>query len=226
LSVGEYPTKNTLRADATMAALHIPLTVVFCTAKADDAGDARKPGGGKWEFYARQPARPPTAPPVDLASSFYVGDAAGRPKGANTALPSEADPNDADAAFAAGVGLAFKTPEEIFGRAELRGWAARAADYARAPAAYRSDASVKRANARLADRLIQVGNGRGDNQFYDAAEMVLELDEAVEDLDDEELKYAFPCMDEDCMAAVNEYRETGGIQEAYQQWQSERGRLY
>ena len=46
-------------------------------------------------------------PPPDLALSFFVGDAAGRP----------GDHGDGDRVFAAAVGLRFYLPEEAFGDA-------------------------------------------------------------------------------------------------------------
>ena len=116
---GKAAEKVTGRADAALAGLApaTPVTVVFCTASKADGAAARKPGRGMWDFYVSV-TRPPAAPPVEVGASFYCGDAAGRAAGENTATPGEPDFADTDAAFAAGVGLAFKTPEEVFGPAE------------------------------------------------------------------------------------------------------------
>jgi bifunctional polynucleotide phosphatase/kinase len=49
---------------------------------------------------------------VDAAQSFYVGDAAGRPKG--WALKKKKDFSDSDRAFAHNIGLRFYSPEEFW----------------------------------------------------------------------------------------------------------------
>ncbi len=63
----------------------------------------RKPGAGMWRALCREQAAAGGAAP-DLAASFYVGDAAGRPH----------DFSDSDRAFAAAVGLRFFEPEQAF----------------------------------------------------------------------------------------------------------------
>ncbi len=116
---GKAAAKVTARADAAIAALapSVPVTVIYCTATKSDACAHRKPGPGMFDFYASV-TRPPAAPPVDVSTSFFCGDAAGRGVGQNTANPAEPDFADSDSEFAAGVGLEFKTPEEVFGHAE------------------------------------------------------------------------------------------------------------
>ncbi|KAJ2821145.1 hypothetical protein IWW50_004759 [Coemansia erecta] len=49
---------------------------------------------------------------VDVSSSFFVGDAAGRPDGWKAGVA--ADFSDSDLAFALNVGVPFYTPEEVF----------------------------------------------------------------------------------------------------------------
>eukprot|EP00997_Jenningsia_sp_PLL12_P007557 NODE_4212_length_686_cov_20.227630_g3580_i0.p2 GENE.NODE_4212_length_686_cov_20.227630_g3580_i0~~NODE_4212_length_686_cov_20.227630_g3580_i0.p2 ORF type:complete len:70 (+),score=13.19 NODE_4212_length_686_cov_20.227630_g3580_i0:327-536(+) len=49
---------------------------------------------------------------IDMSSSFYVGDAAGRPK----------DHSDSDKAFAAAVGVKFFTQDGFFVKKELNGY--------------------------------------------------------------------------------------------------------
>ena len=49
---------------------------------------------------------------IDLSQSFYVGDAAGRPK--NWKPGASKDFSPADRMFAANIGLQFHTPEEYF----------------------------------------------------------------------------------------------------------------
>lgn len=58
----------------------------------------RKPGAGMWTQLVSD------LQGTDIASSVYVGDAAGRKK----------DFSDSDKVFAAGVGVDFLTPEEFF----------------------------------------------------------------------------------------------------------------
>ena len=64
----------------------------------------RKPEPGMWDF-SRERAINAGAPRVDQGASFFCGDAAGRP----------GDFSDTDLEFAKRVGLAFKTPEDVFG---------------------------------------------------------------------------------------------------------------
>ena len=238
---GASAATTTARVDAAVAALGVPCTVVFCTAAARDASNARKPGGGMWDFYASPPARPPAAPPVDPAASFYVGDAAGRPAGANTARPDEADFADSDAAFAAGVGLAFHTPEEMWGPADpgdptggayagkdagtaarAAGAAARAAmDAVKAAAeAARKEAARRAAitNAGLASLFFRLANqAAGDRHrrtaFSAAGVAIGGLATPAFTMDLAELA-ALPGIGKGCLARISEWQRTGDIAEA------------
>jgi bifunctional polynucleotide phosphatase/kinase len=67
----------------------------------------RKPAIGSWEHIRNKLFKGCT---IDMANSFYCGDAAGRPK---TATRSK-DFSDSDIKFALNVGLKFHTPEELF----------------------------------------------------------------------------------------------------------------
>jgi len=67
----------------------------------------RKPAVGSWEHIRDQLFK---GCAIDMKSSFYCGDAAGRPKTATRPK----DFSDSDIKFAHNVGLTFKTPEELF----------------------------------------------------------------------------------------------------------------
>ncbi|KAL6770839.1 hypothetical protein ACKKBF_B32900 [Auxenochlorella protothecoides x Auxenochlorella symbiontica] len=77
--------------------------------------DLRKPGTGMWDFFTEH-CNAGVKP--DLSQSFYVGDMAGRVgdiQGTNNPTPS-----DTDKGFAEAIGIAFKTPEEVFGEGEAK----------------------------------------------------------------------------------------------------------
>lgn len=78
----------------------IPFPVMVFVA-CDDDQTFRKPATGMWDALGR--ALEPGI--IDKTSSFFVGDAAGRPQ----------DFSDCDRKFAENVGIAFETPEEFFG---------------------------------------------------------------------------------------------------------------
>ena len=71
----------------------------------------RKPGAAMWDYMAKE-CNGGVA--IDLAQSFYCGDAAGRAADCDgTGRP--ADHGDSDKGLAAAVGVKFFTPEEQFG---------------------------------------------------------------------------------------------------------------
>lgn len=69
---------------------------VFVSTKDDKY---RKPESGMWEYFVSNFNNE-----IDLNSSFYIGDAAGRPQ----------DHSDVDLGFAENIKLDFRVPEEIF----------------------------------------------------------------------------------------------------------------
>lgn len=84
----------------------LPFVAMFCI----EEGPCRKPSPGMWNFLLRI-LRPKTAPAVDMATSFYCGDAAGRARNPTT---GKKDFANSDRAFAANVGIRFMTPEEAW----------------------------------------------------------------------------------------------------------------
>jgi len=83
------------KADAIKAQLEplgLPMTIAIGMDKHD-----KKPATTLWDVTIGERA-------WDVAHSFYVGDAAGRP----------GDWSDSDKAFADKIGVTFKTPEELF----------------------------------------------------------------------------------------------------------------
>jgi bifunctional polynucleotide phosphatase/kinase len=66
-----------------------------------------KPAPGMWHYFTKNMNK---GKDVKLGDSFYIGDAAGRPKNG----PRAADFDDTDYKFGLNVGLQFKTPEQFY----------------------------------------------------------------------------------------------------------------
>ncbi|XP_022101659.1 bifunctional polynucleotide phosphatase/kinase-like [Acanthaster planci] len=85
--------------------LNIPIQVFVATGE----NDMRKPGTRMWDVMVKdhnEGIQP------DMSASYYVGDAAGRPK--DWAPGKKRDFSCGDRMFAANVGIKFMTPEEYF----------------------------------------------------------------------------------------------------------------
>lgn len=89
--------KKTGRLMGFAKAAGVPMLVLCATAK----DSFRKPATGAWDYLVAE-ANGGVRP--QLSESFYVGDAAGRPR----------DHSDSDRAFSQAVGLGFHTETEFF----------------------------------------------------------------------------------------------------------------
>lgn len=101
---GTMAAKVKNRINQVAEQLDLPLTVIIAPAK----DHARKPEIGMWTFLCEELSMG-VAP--DASSSFYVGDAAGRPT----------DFAASDREFAQNAGLDFKVPEAAFGYVICKG---------------------------------------------------------------------------------------------------------
>ena len=98
------------RVDALAKRLGVPLHFFCGTQKGaeKDPRGYRKPQTGAWRYFE---TRCNGGVAIDLNASYYVGDAAGRPR----------DHSDSDAAFARNVGVRFFTPEAFFSEGGFEG---------------------------------------------------------------------------------------------------------
>ncbi|XP_015921258.1 uncharacterized protein F21D5.5 [Parasteatoda tepidariorum] len=85
--------------------LGVPIQALVSTGH----GKYRKPNTGMWDYLLQKCNQGIS---IDVKSSIYVGDAAGRPD--NWAPKKKKDFSCADRLFALNVGLQFYTPEEFF----------------------------------------------------------------------------------------------------------------
>ncbi|CAL5219502.1 g1344 [Coccomyxa viridis] len=97
---GKQSVKLRERAEQAFEKIDVPATIMYATGK--EGCGVRKPELGMWDFFVEnlndgvQPEK---------GECFFVGDAAGR----------AGDFAGSDKEFAENVGIAFKTPEEVFG---------------------------------------------------------------------------------------------------------------
>lgn len=104
---------------AKFAAVETALGVPVCAFGATAHDRFRKPRTGMWDALE-------AVVPIDREASFYVGDAAGRPRD-GTRKPKP-DFSDVDYKFAHNLGLRFMVPEQCFAGAPAQEWAAPAFD--------------------------------------------------------------------------------------------------
>ena len=88
------------RLEQFLTLMELPIYVFIST----ESDYCRKPNTGMWDEFFRDKT-------IDLANSFYVGDAAGRNK---NPLTKKKDFACSDRMFAANLGLKFETPEKYF----------------------------------------------------------------------------------------------------------------
>lgn len=83
----------------------IPINVLLATADSRAGSEYRKPGTKMWDHFVKE-MNDGVEP--NKGDCLFVGDAAGRPSDINNG-------SDSDKKFAEGIGIEFKTPEEVFG---------------------------------------------------------------------------------------------------------------
>ncbi|XP_017471555.1 PREDICTED: uncharacterized protein F21D5.5 [Rhagoletis zephyria] len=87
--------------------LDVPVQVFIAV----EEGLYRKPLTGMWQYLVEHQNE---IVEIDLAKSFYVGDAAGRPESGSGKNKRKKDHSLTDRRFAANIGVSFYTPEEHF----------------------------------------------------------------------------------------------------------------
>eukprot|EP00271_Cylindrocystis_brebissonii_P003703 TRINITY_DN14962_c0_g1_i1.p1 TRINITY_DN14962_c0_g1~~TRINITY_DN14962_c0_g1_i1.p1 ORF type:complete len:401 (-),score=78.26 TRINITY_DN14962_c0_g1_i1:585-1787(-) len=89
------------RLDGLRSEVGVPFQVFIACGKGGEGDTCRKPAAGMWDLLERHFNG---GVAIDKSSSFFVGDAAGRPK----------DHSAADKDFAKAVGIKFLLPEDVF----------------------------------------------------------------------------------------------------------------
>lgn len=91
------------RINQFMEEVGVPIQVYAATSE----DHFRKPATGMWDYFS-------AGLDIDISKSYYVGDAAGRPKAWNGNPKKKKDHSCGDRKFALNVGMSFFTPEEFF----------------------------------------------------------------------------------------------------------------
>ncbi|KAM0728010.1 Bifunctional polynucleotide phosphatase/kinase [Formica fusca] len=105
LSTGKFKISDfKLKIENIVRKMNVPIQVFIAVGKSI----YRKPRIGMWELLEKENGNIT----IDKANSFYVGDAAGRPK--NWAPGKKKDHSSADRLMALNLGIKFETPEEHF----------------------------------------------------------------------------------------------------------------
>lgn len=94
-----------VKIDNILKKFSIPIQVIAITKR----GANRKPNTGTWTWMQKFGNG---GIEIDMTESFYIGDAAGRPK--DWAPKKKKDFSCTDRLFALNLGIPFKTPEEFF----------------------------------------------------------------------------------------------------------------
>ena len=106
IGCGLYP-KNKFMEKLGLVLANLDLRIVFLAALHRD--EYRKPFTGMWTYLTEKVFANRS---VDMKSSFYCGDSAGRPNNIDKCVI--ADHSSCDILFAQNVGIEFRTPERVF----------------------------------------------------------------------------------------------------------------
>lgn len=164
---------------AALEAGGVPAQAILATKNDEN----RKPEPGMWNFFAEHLN---AAAVPDVAASFFVGDAAGRPTDINGGAASDKE-------FAARLGLAFHTPDDFFGVGQ---------------AATGANSGMAAAFQELGQELRKAGEGFKASAFLKVATAILEFPTPITSSKD--LK-GVPGVGKSSQAKVDEYLATGKI---------------